>query len=200
MSARRRAGRAGSSLVELLAVTMMMALLGTALFGLFGAFRRQLYADGSVSVLHKNARVALQKMGNDAKEALRVQASHGADATADDVLILRLPSIDAAGEPTDIASDFDYVTYKLDAGDLTRLVRVVDVDAASSRNGGADSTEVVATGVADVYFSEAGTGLSSVGALSAVKELECQIDVQNGQVSGTQTVSLETRFVLRNNI
>jgi prepilin-type N-terminal cleavage/methylation domain-containing protein len=194
----------GFTLVELMAATVITVLFAGALYGVFSAMRDEMWRQNIYYDTNRAVRHGLELVSRDVKEALRIEPAWGGDTTANTVLILRLPSIDNNGEPTNINSQFDYVTYKLDSADPTKLVRSLDVlGGVSAREGGTDKTgSLVAKKIQTLLFSSGGTGLSSLSAsqISGIKILSIQILGQGSTLGVSQTTQGESDVMLRNQI
>lgn len=193
--------RRGFTLIDLMTVSALMLIFGAALFGTFSTMRNAMARQDTYFDANRSARMAIEWISRDVKEAVRVDDAHGADATSGSVLVLALPSLDAAGEPTDIENDFDYVVYKLDSSVPPNLVRELDVfEGTSFRGNGSDETRIVAKGMAGLGFSSDGDSLDDVVDLAVVKTLNVEVQGQGTSQGATQTSVLDSDLVLRNNV
>lgn len=193
----------GFTLIELMAATFIAVLFAGAFFAAFYVMRNELYHQNVFFTSNRGARFAVEMITRDAKEAIGIVATRGGDTTASQVLILRLPSIDNAGEPTNIDADYDYVVYKLDSNSPTTLIRDLDVlNGTSQRNGGADSNgKIIARNVTGLAFSNtAGTGFSSITNETSLYSFNSQITAQGTTLRSaqTQTAVLDSNVRLRN--
>jgi len=196
----------GFTIVELMAATAISVLFSVAFFAAFYAMRNELYQQTSFFNSNRSVRFAVDIIARDAKEAISIEPTRGADTTGNQVLILRLASIDANGEPTNFDTDFDYVVYKLDSADPAILRRSLDVlNGTSTRNAGADITDKeVARSVQTLLFSSGGVGLSSLTAqtISGLRQMNIQIQARGTTLLSTQTQTAEgdSELLLRNKV
>lgn len=197
---------AGFTLVELMAATAISVLFSAAFFAAFYAMRNELYQQTSFFNSNRSVRFAIDAIARDVKEAISIEPTRGADTTGNQVLILKLASIDANGVPTNFDADFDYVVYKLDGTNPAILRRTLDVlDGTSTRNAGADITnKEVARSVQTLLFSAGGTGLSSLTAqtLSGLRQINVRIQARGTTLLSTQTQTAEgdSELLLRNKV
>lgn len=193
--------RRGFTLIDLMTVSALMLIFGAALFGTFSTMRNAMARQDTYFDANRSARMAIEWISRDVKEAVRVEDAHGVDATSSSVLVLALPSLDVDGEPTDIDDDLDYVVYKMDSSTPPNLVRTLDVlDGVSLRGGGSDETRIVAKSMAGLGFSSDGEGLSDVADLTVVKTLNVEVQGRGTSQGATQTSILDSDLVLRNNV
>lgn len=192
--------REGFSLVEIMTSTALILLFSGAFFGTFSVMHRSLNRQNAYFDTNRAARFSLERIAIDAKEAVSLVTTLGGDTTGNTVLILGLPSIDAFGIPTDITSDFDFVTYKMSGVNPNQFIRVIDIlDGTSTRNGGVDETRVVANNVANVFFSdEVGTGLSAVPDVTLIKRINVLITSSRTTLNTAETTQLDADIMLRN--
>jgi hypothetical protein len=191
----------GFTIIELLTASVVTLLFAASFYGAFFALGMQIKQQDNFYDTNQSVRYSMERMSRDVKEAVEVVSSHGSDTTSGSVLILKLPSINASGIPTNIASQFDYVTYKISSN---RLVRALDVlGGTSSRDGGADRTgDVTSRGTQTVSFSSGGASLAtySASALAGLKTINVQITNQATLKGRTQTSQADSDLVLRNNL
>lgn len=192
----------GFTIVELLAAFVIMVLFFSGFFGVVKAMHASMNRQNVYFDTNQASRYSLSRIARDVKESISLIDTFGADTTGDTVLILGLPSIDVNGEPTDIMNDFDFIVYKLDPGDPTRLLREIDVeDGVSQRNGGSDGTQVVANNIQNILFcDETGTGLSAVANVAVVKRINVMITARGTTLSTTQTTQLDADLMMRNKV
>lgn len=190
-------------MIELMAATAISALFMAAFFAAFFVMRNELYQQNVFFSSNRWARFAIDMVTRDTKEAITIRAqSAGGDTTGNQVLVLRVPSIDANGEPTDIDNNFDEVVYKLDSASPTTLIRNLTLGGSSQRNDGTNSTgKIIARNVTGLTFSNtAGTGFSSIANETSLYNFNIQITVRGTTLrsSQTQTTSLNSNVRLRN--
>jgi prepilin-type N-terminal cleavage/methylation domain-containing protein len=194
--------RRGFTIVEILAASVIMTIFASAFFGIVKVMHASLVRQNVFFDTNRASRYSLGRIGRDVKEAIGLVNTLGVDTTGNTILILGLPSIDGTGEPTDILNDFDFIVYKLNPGDATQLLRIVDVlDGVSLRNGGADGTQVIANNIQNILFSdETGTGLSSAGNLALIKRINVFITTQGTTLGTVQTTQLDADLMMRNKV
>ncbi|MGH7197634.1 MAG: hypothetical protein ACREH5_02695 [Candidatus Omnitrophota bacterium] len=196
----------GFTVTELITAVVLAMIIGVAFFSAYYVFRNAFYQQTAYYNSNRSVRFALDSISKDAKEAIAVVPARGGDTTGTQVLILRLPSINNAGEPSDINSQYDYVTYKLDPNDNSVLIRDLDVlGGGSVRNNGQDAFgKVIGQTIQTLQFSSGGTNLSglSASAISGLKVLNANVAARDTTIlsSQTQTSQLDADIRLRNNL
>lgn len=193
--------RKGSSLLELmLAVSISVVLLASFSMALYGT-QQEMTAETNYFSASRAVRIGFEKVEKDIREAIGITASYNGATTGDTTLILKLPSIDATGQPINIATTFDYVTYELSG---TSLLRSTVRGSGSVRDGGVNITDqVIAGNLNTVYFSYNGTGLSSISAatLPTLKYVNVSLASQlTSTSSAVQTAQTSADVSLVNNI
>jgi hypothetical protein len=186
------------------AVVLTLVLAG-GFYGAFYAVRNEMYQARMYFDTNRSVRYAEERLTRDIREAIEVTSTHGAYTTGNSILILKLPAIDASGDATDIAADFDYVTYRLDTTVTPNtLVRSLDVlDGTSQREGGADRTnKVIARRMLSLAFSSGGTALGSLTATqkTALEYVNVQMSAQGTTIGKSQTTSVDADVMLRNKL
>lgn len=187
-------------LIAVLLTSMFAMAFYTAFRGLNAEIARgKVYFDTSLS-----AKKVMDIMARDVQEAIGVEVARAGENTGTTCLILKLPSIDGTGTPTNISNQFDYVTYKPNPGDSTQLFRSLDVlDSVSSREGGADlNSIVVAKSVNSIAFSYMETALSSVasGTIPTMKYINVQIMARGTTLGTNQELQLDSDLMLKNRL
>lgn len=144
----------GISLPEIIVsfgiVAVISFLVGSIYIAHFRLFSNQ---NTALDVSTQN-KLALEEISNQIRQAESVVANCtpcGSDTTDASILILRLWPIDNNGDPIDPAgSNYDYIEYKRDATDNTKLVRITYPYASSSRQSG---THAVAISLSNLTFT-----------------------------------------------
>ncbi len=205
----RRTSQQGFTISELMIASTITLIFAGSFYALVSGLQNQMAQQNVYFDTNRAARHAMDKISKDVKEAINIEPSHGGNVTGDTVLILKLPSISLSTGvpiPTDLSSEYDYVTYKLDNTDPTHLVRALDVDPASQREGGVDKTAnplpVVARRVQSIQFTSGGAGLSAynAAALQDLENVHIDITAQGTTVGKTQTTQVDSDVMLRNKI
>ena len=200
----------GFTTTELMVAVTITSLFGASFYGAFytmntGMWKNNQYFDTGVS-----AKIVIEHLAKDVQEAINVETSHGGINLADACLILKLPSIDANGVPTNIAAQFDFVTYRINPNDNTQLVRSVDVlGGTSQREGGVDHNDVVVGRKISAVLFQAYTGaggalqgFSSVaaGTVPTLKYIHVRITAQGTTLGTAQQTWVASDLMLRNHI
>lgn len=197
-------GQKGFSIVELMiATTITLIFAGSFYYASLG-LQKHFESHSVYFETDRSARFGMDRIAQDVREAVNVAPSWGGNSTGNSVLVLKLPSINASGEATNISTQFDYVTYKLDSSDPTKLVRSVDVlGGVSFRNGGSDTSNVtIGKKLQTLTFSSGGTGLSSFtsSALQSLKRINVAITAQGKTVGQNNTTQVDSDLMLRNRL
>ena len=135
-----------------------------------------------------------RSLAKDIRWAIELEPSHGAYATSNNCIVLRVSSVDSAGNVIDVENDHDFIIFKLKAGSPTELERIVD--AKDGVSGRIDEIRTVADNIDSLEFSYNGTELYSVGNFNAVTHLDIVLTTST-TVTGvelTDTLSTTTKF------
>ena len=194
----------GFTTTELIIAVGLTSMFATSFYVAFHVMNTEMRRNSVYFDTGSSAKNVMDRMAKDVQEAVSVVASYGGNSTGTTCLILKLPSIDGSGIPTNISTQFDYVTYKVDPSDSTHLLRSLDVlGGTSSREGGADiSNVVVARRLDAIAFSYLGTALSSVSAstIPTMKRINVQITAEGTTLGATQQTQIDSDLMLRNRI
>jgi hypothetical protein len=79
------------------------------------------------------SRVVSDRVARDIRGAVMLEAGYGGYTADADTLILKVPSIDADGDPLDVANLFDRIIYRPQSAGSTVLIREIIPGAGSSR-------------------------------------------------------------------
>jgi prepilin-type N-terminal cleavage/methylation domain-containing protein len=206
----RLRGDRGFTIVEVSIAMVIVLIFFGAFYSTFGILRNQMYRQFSFFDTNRTVRFGVDRITRDVNEAVRVETSKSMNTatsnstvnyqTGNEVLVLALPSIDANGEPLDITSKYDYVAYVIDSNDTSILLRVLDVNSPSTRNGSNDSVQTVASSVDTITFLSGSTPLGSVTNKSDLDRIGVQITAEE-KVGGKPVKSeVNTVLKLRNKI
>jgi type II secretory pathway pseudopilin PulG len=195
-------GQAGFTIAELLVASALTVIFATTFVVLAVGMQRQMVQQNMYYNTNRSARYALDRISRDIKESVGLVYTYGGATRGNTTLILKLPSIDASGVPTNIASEFDYVTYKLDPSDATRLVRTLDVNNSSQREGGDATNTLVAKKIGTLLFSYAGTAFGSVAqaTVPTLKYVNVAITASGTTLNRSQSTVVDSDVMLRNYI
>ncbi len=190
-----RANR-GFTLVEVLIALGLSTIVLGLVFSIYIGQQRNFLVGNSYINIHQDARMAMDWMAKDIRWGIELLPSHGAYSTSNSCVVLKIPSIDSAGDVIDIDNDHDYLIYKLNTSDPSKLERTIDAkDGVSSR---ADETRTVAENISSLTFSYNGTGLSSVADLSTVTDIETALTTFTTVPPVSLSDRLNTTVMLRN--
>jgi len=173
----------GVTLVELLVALGISVLLFASVFTVNLMARQTFEFSANFVDVHGGTRMGMDWMAKDVRWANQILSSIviGSDTytTADDELVLEIPSIDNSGIVIEGTSD--YVVYHLNASDETILERIIDADATSSRS---DETRTISNNVNTIAFSSNGTGLGSIVDVTSLTQVEVNLTTQKTALSG----------------
>ena len=188
----------GVTLVEVMFVSVIGVMVMGMVMILYVGVNNSMVVGVALAEINSDARLAVDRIVRDVRWATELETTRTISSTtyqtANDELIIQVPSIDSSGDI--ISSTYDYIVYALDSSDATRLRRIVDPDASSNR---ASMNQVVAKNISSFSLSSGGTGLSSVGSLSSVDAIEVTVAVNKEPIEGkTVTQSLSSEVEIRN--
>ncbi|MDP8248001.1 MAG: prepilin-type N-terminal cleavage/methylation domain-containing protein [Candidatus Tritonobacter lacicola] len=197
MKAAGRPGRRGGfTLVEVLVASSLAAVAAGVIFSGFISMQKNFIAGNSYIDIHRDARMAMDWLAKDIRWAIELEPSHGAYATSNNCIVLRVPSVDSAGNVIDVENDHDFIIFKLKAGSPTELERIVD--AKDGVSGRIDEIRTVADNIDSLEFSYNGTELYSVGNFNAVTHLDIVLTTSTTVTGVELTDTLSTTTKLRN--
>lgn len=146
--------KAGLSLVEFLVafgvITFVVTMVGAIYFANFRLYSNQ----NAVIDISTQNRISLTDITNQIRQSAAVAStcgSCGGTTSSATSLVLQLWPIDGTGEPFDPGTtNFDYIVYKRDQSDTSKLVRYTYPFGSSSRPSG---TRILATNVSNLQFA-----------------------------------------------
>ncbi len=185
--------RPGFTLAELtvaFTITGFMAVLVIAVY--FAYFR--LFSNQSTSLdLANQNKIAIDEITNQIRESQSVVTtctSCGDDTTGSQLLILQFWPLNASGEPTDpTGSTYDYVVYRRDNTDYTKLIKKVIPDATSSRKA---SNKIIAGNISNLQFAYDNANVTEA------TEITVTLTASATNLSKTHTNTLSAKALLRN--
>ncbi len=187
----------GFTITELMIASALSIMFTASIFSIFFVMQNQVYQERGYVIANQAMRHAMDRIVRDAQEAIAIDVD-----SATQTLVFKVPSIDADGIPTDFDNDFDYITYELDPGDDTILIRSVTLDAASEREGGENQTDIpVVENISALTFSDdAGNELSDLAddEIEALRYVNVEMESQYLTRGKTQTTSVDATLLLRN--
>lgn len=186
--------RPGFTLTELLVVVVLLSLIVAAVLDLYVKGQAYLSDQGTSADLQQDTRNPLTWLARDIKTAVAVESAWGLYQTSATTLILRIPSVDAAGRIIDVEADFDRVVYRISG---RKLVRIFDaLDGVSVRQDSSRSLGDHITAFAVTYYGGQGSVLSS--GFSGASAVGVSVSAALKASRRTLGESLGSRFRLRN--
>ncbi len=187
------------SLVELVTSMAIFGLIALMVGSIYLAHFRLFSNQNKIIDVSNENKIALDEITNQIRESKAVVATCPNCAPDDTTDLLNQPSskivlelwpLNQNGEPFEPAgSAFDYVVYKRDAVDNTKLVKKVIPDAASTRR---QDEDVLIKEVDLLSF----TFNSTIA--SQVSQVETTITTKGSTTNKTHTVTESTKTILRN--
>ena len=189
----------GFSLVELMVGLAIFSMIMTMIMVAYVGSQRDFITGIAKLDLNRNARLTIEWMRRDIKAADSLVTSRPINGTTyttgNSELVLRLPSVDISGNIA-VPNASDYVVYHVSTTDPTRLERIVEAGAGSSRPSG---TANVALQLLAIQFSSGGIGLSAVGSLASVDTVEVSITTAKTILGGrVMQAIMQSAYNLRN--
>lgn len=187
--------RPGLTIVELITgiaiIGFVSFLVAAVYFAQFKLFSNQ---NTAIDVASEN-KLATDEMVNQIRESETVVntcAACGSDVTGPSKLILRLWPLNSNGDPTDpSSSNYDYIIYKPDPSDNTKLIKQTFADTVlpSTRSSG---SKIIATKLSSLQFA--------YDNIDPTLAAEITITITNTQNSSskTHTYTQSVKAVLRN--
>jgi Tfp pilus assembly protein PilW len=188
----------GLTFVELIVAVGISTVLMATVFTIT-LMARQAYEASTIFVdICGGARIGMDWISRDLRWSSQVLSNITIDtqtyATADNELVLEIPSIDGSGDV--ITGTSDYVVYHLNTTHPARLERILDADSTSSRS---DEAHVITNNMNALFFSSGGTGLGSIADYSTLTQVEAALATRKTASSGRVVgYSLNSVIKLRN--
>jgi len=181
----------GFTIIELITGLAIIGLVSILVASVYIAhFRLFSNQNTAIDVASQN-KLALDEIVNQIRQSQSVVttcADCAGDTTSATVLVLQLWPQDASDEPLD-NGNYDYIVYKRDATDNTKLVRKIVADASSSRTSG---TKIIATTISDLQFTYDNANPTQAG------EVTTSVTTTATSQGKTQTTTQKAKAVLRN--
>ena len=187
--------RRGFTLMEMLIAVVLMSLVVAAVLDFYVKGQAHLASQNASADLQEDARNPLAWLARDIKTAVAVEATWGSYQTSATTLILRIPSIDGAGQIIDIEADFDRVVYRIANQKVLRTY-----DALAGVSARQDSSRYLGDNIsafAFTYFDNLDAVLSSgfAGASAVGVSLSAALKMSSKRTLGE---SLGSKYRLRN--
>ena len=147
--------KTGFTLVEIQVALGITFIIFLAVFSLYILYSKTFKAGSTVLDTYSNSRIAIALISRDIRCAAQVESSHGAYTTTDSSVVLKVPSVDAAGNV--ISVQYDEIIYRLQGVDLYRIAIPSAASARPAEN------RAVAHNCGSLIFSSGGVTLSNIG-------------------------------------
>lgn len=161
----------GFSLTELLIGTVIVILAVIISIQVFVSLNYNYNTVAMYLTSYIKGRQAIDAISKDCRIAIRVMDSYSGYTTTNDCLVLKVPAIDSSHNIIDINNKFDYIIYRLQNGDLWKIVMPVAGSARQAQN------TVFEKSAESFSLSSEGTPLSSIAHKSTVTTLTISIKV-----------------------
>jgi len=174
----------GFTLTELQIASIILVIMLAAALSLYVYYWHTVAMGNNVLDVYSNSRMAMEWMAKDIRAAAQVVSSRGSYTTSDNCIVLQVSSINASGDI--IGSHYDYIIYRLQNGNL---FRVIDPDALSSRR---SENRAVAHYCTSLVFSSQGLTLSHIINLSTINTVGIYLPLNKTMISlsGTENENL----------
>lgn len=182
----------GVTTIELLTALALFGLISVLTASIYFAHFRLFQNQNTAIEISSQNKIALDQIVAQIRESESVVdtcANCQGDTSSATVLVLRLWPLDASGEPTDPAGQYDYIIFKRDAQDNTKLVKKTVVAPGSSRTAG---TTNVASSISELAFTYDNTDPT------LVTEVNVAVTTTGTSGSKTHTTTQSAKAVLRN--
>lgn len=179
----------GTTLVEILIVTVVVVAVGTMLMGIWinnnGVFNKQDALVGEGVSLNDT----LRQIDDTIREAAGVVESYELESktytTGDNVLVVKLPALSPSGV---ISNVYDYLVVSLDSSPATVLRLQLIPDVQSTRQA---KNQVLSTIVKSIGFEYLDDTGSPVDPISATKvKVTLLVNKQNGSIGSSRVATM----------
>ena len=128
-------------------------------------------------------REVIDIMSKDCRMAARVMDQHGGYTTTNNCLVLKVPSVNGAGDIIDVNNEFDYVIYFTNNGNLWRVIMPGGASARLAENG------IMKEGIESLYIEHNGTPLSGVAHKSSIPYITMWVSISESVQGTIYTIS-----------
>lgn len=200
----------GFTLVELQVASAIVLITLSAVLALYLFSWRSFTIGNTFLDVYANSRNASGWLTRDIRCSAQVESSYASGgttySTSDHVIVLKVPSIDKSNPPKSLSAYFDHIIYRLENGNLKRIV-IIDQkfkdasDPYYNQSGRSDDNSVIAGYCSSLTFSSGGTTLSNIGNLSAINTISIYLPINKSTTSasgaGTKAASISPTTVVR---
>ncbi len=182
----------GFVFAELLIATFIVIITMVIAFEAFMSMSKNSKVLVTYLTSYLKGREAIDVISKDCRIATRVMDSYAGYTTADDCLILKVPSLDSLGNIIDVNKNFDYIIYRINNGNLWKTVIPGTGSSREARDG------VFKKDIESFFVSSGGTGLGSITHKSAITYLTLWAAISGDIVGKAYTVNTGTTVKLMN--
>ncbi len=166
-----RRKKRGFTLTEFLVVTFIELIAVAIAVQAFVALNQDYKVLMSYLGSYLKGREAIDLISKDCRIAIRVMDAYSGYTTADNCIVLKVPSIDASGNIIDVNHRFDYIVYRLQGGDLWKTVIP---GSGSSR---AAYNDVFKKSIESLALAHDGTSFSAIAHKSTITHLTLWVSI-----------------------
>lgn len=183
----------GFTIIEFISAFAIIGLVAVLVASIYFAHFRLFSNQNTAIEVSSQNKIALDEITNQIRESETIVSTCtgcGMDTTSDTIIILQLWPLNASGEPIDPGGNYDFIVYKRDASDNSKLAKkIVATAPPSSRE---SSTKTIATNISDLKFIYDNP--------DPTLATEVTISVTTTAISGskTHTMAQSAKAVLRN--
>lgn len=183
--------RAGTTVMEMIVVTFMIALLVTVISVILWETYRTTDIQLARGGLQLTTRGALERISDQSRQAVGISNTQGGYTTSSQILIIKLPALD--NNQAIIDSTYDYRVYRLNAGTLEEITIA---NAASSRDSDTRPILANATSLKLIYYDSSGATLTTD--YSTTKQIRIGLSASETTDTLTNQTDFSTLVTLRN--
>lgn len=190
---RRRGSGAGFTILEMMVVVLIWSFAVALTTTMYIGQQRNMAIGNSYAHINNEARTAMDWLAKDLRNAVNLVSAWGGYTKSNNCVVFKIPSIDANHDVIDVESKHDYVIYRLNPADNTKLERILDADQDGART---DETRTIASNVGRLYFGNSGVGLGSIADAGTLSYLDIEITTNRtiGTVAVTNNLSTKVSF------
>lgn len=137
-------------------------------------------------------REAIDVISKDCRMAIGVMDYYSGYVTTDNCLVLKVPSIDSSGNIIDVNNQFDYIIYRVNNGDLWKIVIPGASSSRPARN------EIFKKNIESFYISCGGAGLSGIPHKSTIPYLTLWAAISEEMLGRDYSINTGTTVKLMN--
>ncbi len=191
---RQATRRGGYTLIELLVTILLVTVtMGVLTMVFIMSFRVNAY-ESSNGQLQLGNRVAIDEMVRQIRQATTVAAGNGSNTTSANVLVLQLASVNSSN--TIIPATYDYIIFKLDATQPTKLDEIIVSAVGSSR---ISHTRAITNDVDTLTFAFTDkTGATLTSGYTATKKIKIQLNTSRTNSGRKTIINYSNQASLRN--